>query len=168
MTSKKGFTIIEVLIVLAIAGVIMLVVFLTVPQLQRYSRNTQRKSDIVKLLGAVSEYESNNLGTLPASGQFGTAFSNNIQLGYFDMSNITWNRTSSPRANQYYYGVYDPVLNEGVVDAAIIENYLKCGTDASGRQAGVITNATARDVVALYRLEDSANIPVHVLQCTEL
>jgi prepilin-type N-terminal cleavage/methylation domain-containing protein len=33
--NKKGFTIIEVLIVLAIAGVIMVIVFLAVPALQR-------------------------------------------------------------------------------------------------------------------------------------
>ncbi|MDQ3065292.1 MAG: prepilin-type N-terminal cleavage/methylation domain-containing protein, partial [bacterium] len=33
--NNKGFTIIEVLIVLAIAGLIMLIVFLAVPALQR-------------------------------------------------------------------------------------------------------------------------------------
>jgi prepilin-type N-terminal cleavage/methylation domain-containing protein len=42
---NEGFTIIEVMIVLAIAGLIMLVVFLAVPALQRNSRNTQRNND---------------------------------------------------------------------------------------------------------------------------
>jgi prepilin-type N-terminal cleavage/methylation domain-containing protein len=64
---QKGFTIIEVLIVLAIAGVIMLVVFLAVPQLQRNSRNTQRKSDAGHLLNILNEYKATNLGAVPAS-----------------------------------------------------------------------------------------------------
>lgn len=62
---KEGFTIVEVLIVLAIAGVIMLVVFLAVPALQRNSRNTQRRSDVSHLSGLVNEYAANNAGILP-------------------------------------------------------------------------------------------------------
>ena len=64
---QKGFTIIEVLIVLAIAGLIMLVVFLAVPALQRNSRNTTLKNDASALSGAFQEYVSNNNGTNPAS-----------------------------------------------------------------------------------------------------
>ena len=59
---KQGFTIIEVLIVLAIAGLIMLVVFLAVPALQRNSRNTQRKSDSAHLAGLYSEWKANHGG----------------------------------------------------------------------------------------------------------
>ena len=43
---NQGFTIIEVMIVLAIAGLIMLIVFLAVPALQRNQRNTARKQDV--------------------------------------------------------------------------------------------------------------------------
>ena len=62
---KKGFTIIEVLIVLAIAGLILLVVFLAVPALQRNSRNTAIKNDVQNVLGGVSEFASANGGRLP-------------------------------------------------------------------------------------------------------
>ena len=62
---NKGFTIIEVLIVLAIAGLILLVVFLAVPALQRNSRNTQLKNGVSSVLAGVSEYVSNNDGKLP-------------------------------------------------------------------------------------------------------
>jgi prepilin-type N-terminal cleavage/methylation domain-containing protein len=62
---QEGFTIIEVLIVLAIAGLILLVVFLAVPALQRNSRNTQMKNAAASVLGAVSEYTNNNGGTQP-------------------------------------------------------------------------------------------------------
>jgi len=62
LRNQKGFTIIEVLIVLAIAGLIMLIVFLAVPALQRNSRNTQRTSDASRMAAAVSECLNNNNG----------------------------------------------------------------------------------------------------------
>ena len=64
---ESGFTIIEVLIVLAIAGLILLVVFLAVPALQRNSRNTQAKNAASAILGAVSEFSNNNGGQLPTT-----------------------------------------------------------------------------------------------------
>lgn len=65
----EGFTIIEVLIVLAIAGLILLIVFLAVPALQRNSRNTQRKNDVSAVASAISNFVSNNGGAVPtASG----------------------------------------------------------------------------------------------------
>jgi len=64
---SEGFTIIEVLIVLAIAGLILLIVFLAVPALQRNSRNTQRRNDISNYLSAVSEWSNNNGGKVPSA-----------------------------------------------------------------------------------------------------
>lgn len=66
-SDQKGFTIIEVLIVLAIAGLILLIVFLAVPALQRSSRNTQRKNDASSVGSAVANFISNNGGSLPIS-----------------------------------------------------------------------------------------------------
>jgi prepilin-type N-terminal cleavage/methylation domain-containing protein len=66
--NKKGFTIIEVLIVLAIAGIIMVIVFLAVPSLQRNSRNTGRKSDIGRIGAAVNDWVSNNNGAIFVAG----------------------------------------------------------------------------------------------------
>jgi prepilin-type N-terminal cleavage/methylation domain-containing protein len=89
---QKGFTIIEVLIVLAIAGLILLIVFLAVPALQRNSRNTGRKSDISRIGGAATEYVSNNNGTLPIVGS--TAARDSIiksagTLGQYDFTTAT-------------------------------------------------------------------------------
>lgn len=61
----EGFTIIEVLIVLAIAALILLIVFLAVPALQRNSRNTTLKNDAASIGGGISEFISNNNGTNP-------------------------------------------------------------------------------------------------------
>ncbi len=57
---NKGFTIIEVMIVLVIAAVIILIVFLAVPALQRNSRNNQRRNDAARLAASTIEYRSNN------------------------------------------------------------------------------------------------------------
>lgn len=62
----EGFTIIEVLIVLAIAGLIMVVVFLAVPALQRNGRNNALKTDANNILSSVGEYVANNSGSVPA------------------------------------------------------------------------------------------------------
>lgn len=64
---QEGFTIIEVLIVLAIAGLIMLIVFLAVPALQRNSRNTQIRNSAAAVLGGVSEFNTNNNGQSPTT-----------------------------------------------------------------------------------------------------
>jgi prepilin-type N-terminal cleavage/methylation domain-containing protein len=63
----EGFTIIEVMIVLAIAGLILLIVFLAVPALQRTARNTQRKEDAAAIAGAIADYIADNSGQLPNS-----------------------------------------------------------------------------------------------------
>ncbi len=63
----EGFTIIEVLIVLAIAGLIMLIVFLAVPALQRNQRNTSRKNDVGRVGAAGTEWLASHNGVLPAT-----------------------------------------------------------------------------------------------------
>ena len=63
--NKKGFTIIEVVLVLAIAGLIFLMVFIALPALQRSQRNTQRGNDISRFLTAVNDYQTNNRNKTP-------------------------------------------------------------------------------------------------------
>lgn len=72
---SSGFTIIEVTIVLAIAGLIMAIVFVAVPALQRNAHNTQRKSDASHLAGLVNEYASNHAGSLPNTASLSTMYS---------------------------------------------------------------------------------------------
>ncbi len=60
-----GFTIIEVVLVLAIAGLIFLMVFVALPALQRSQRDAQRKNDITRLKTALDSYKANNRGQLP-------------------------------------------------------------------------------------------------------
>lgn len=66
-TNEKGFTIIEVVLVLAIAGLIFLIVFLALPQLQRSRRDTQRRNDVGRVLAELENYAGNNDGDYPDS-----------------------------------------------------------------------------------------------------
>ena len=64
---KKGFTIIEVVLVLAIAGLIFLMVFVAFPSLQRGQRDTQRRDDMARFSSQLAQYQSNNYGKVPSS-----------------------------------------------------------------------------------------------------
>lgn len=64
---NSGFTIIEVVLVLAIAGLIFLMVFIALPALQRNQRDTQRKDDMARLSTAIVNYTNSNRGSLPTN-----------------------------------------------------------------------------------------------------
>lgn len=57
---QKGFTIIEVVLVLAIAALIFLMVFIALPALQRSQRDTARKNDVSTVSSAVTSWQGNN------------------------------------------------------------------------------------------------------------
>lgn len=63
-----GFTIIEVVLVLAIAGLIFLMVFIALPSLQRSQRDTERRIKMANVQTKVMDYQNNNNGKLPNDG----------------------------------------------------------------------------------------------------
>lgn len=65
--NKKGFTIIEVVLVLAIAGLIFLMVFVALPALQRGQRDSQRRSDVSRFMSQINSYQTNNGGRVPSA-----------------------------------------------------------------------------------------------------
>ncbi len=64
---NKGFTIIEVVLVLAIAALIFLMVFVALPALQRGQANSARKNDASTVSAAIGSYRTNTNGKLPAT-----------------------------------------------------------------------------------------------------
>ena len=68
--NNKGFSIIEVLIVLAIAGLIMLVVFLAVPALRLNAANGARQNDASRVSSAITDCLSNRNGVLLSCDTF--------------------------------------------------------------------------------------------------
>jgi len=141
---EKGFTIIEVLIVLAIAGLILLIVFLAVPALQRNSRNTQSKNEAAALLGAVNEFTNNNNGKLPTSSDSATV------LGNAKTSNIT---------TLTIEGQSGSTAPTGAI--AVLRTGAKC-TSATG--SAVTPAGSTRQVALLYQIENSAG---NLVACTD-
>ena len=161
-TQEKGFTIIEVLIVLAIAGLIILVVFLAVPALQRNSRNTQRKNDVSGLAGTYQEVINNTNGTNPAdcTGADATCWVKNSKMSYYNnaTTNVAWNNQAAVTLETNL----DPAVPLDR-DRVKIANGVKCNATNNGQF--VIANATLRSVAIQYMVE-TAGVPV--LQCQEL
>ncbi|UTX51284.1 type II secretion system protein [Candidatus Saccharibacteria bacterium TM7i] len=67
--TKKGFTIIEVVLVLAIAGLIFLMVFIALPALQSGQRDNARKNDVSIVASAVNSFTSANRGADPVANK---------------------------------------------------------------------------------------------------
>ena len=63
MKNNRGFTIIEVVLVLAIAGLIFLMVFLALPALQRSQRDTLRKQQANMIRDAYTRKYANGRGS---------------------------------------------------------------------------------------------------------
>lgn len=75
--NEKGFTIIEVVLVLAIAGLIFLMVFIALPALQRSQRNTQRTQDLNRISTQVTNYMSSSRQAAPADASAVQSFATN-------------------------------------------------------------------------------------------
>jgi prepilin-type N-terminal cleavage/methylation domain-containing protein len=164
-TNQEGFTIIEVLIVLAIAGLILLIVFLAVPALQRNARNTNRKNDASALAAAVSEYEDNNNGTPPttpvATGNAGT----------FNLCQSSpCSATESPA--QFKLGYYTKIGTGAAGDFDVVttltnptnvdELLIEVGFTCSGN-AATASGASSRSLAVVYDIESGSG---YSEQCT--
>lgn len=150
--SNAGFTIIEVLIVLAIAGLILLIVFLAVPALQRNARNTGYKEDAASLLAAASEYTNNNNGTLPTNA---TQAQVQALAKTKNITNLTV-QTGSVAA------IASPANFS--FSTAVIDTGVKCPAAVAGSSVTPVASST-RAMIIVYAVEDSAGAVV--AQCTE-
>lgn len=113
---EQGFSIIEVLIVLAIAGLLMAVIFIAVPQLQRNARDNTRQNLVNRLKSEMETYSSNNQGKYPLNFAACAAPDTGKWCDFF---------------NRYVTGkidVVDPSTGANVVSATV-------GTPAGFRQA---------------------------------
>lgn len=152
---ESGFTIIEVLIVLAIAGLIMVVVFLAVPNLQRSQRNNGRQSEASRLSAAIGNFVSNNQGNLPTTA-------NDVTSIVTDFGTFKYFSGVSPTAvagNSLVAGsiVFKSGVNTAATvtgDALMVDVKAKCGTPSSN--PGMKTTAgTSRQVALIYTTESS-------------
>lgn len=134
--NKQGFTIIEVVLVLAIAGLIFLMVFIALPALQRGQRDDARKRDVTLIATAVTNFSSANRGRMP----------NNSELqGYLDQlsGNITKEKVTVNTSR--------PTSVAPESGAALVVTARKCGSGTNSSQS--LEAAPARQFVVVTKLE---------------
>ena len=106
--SKKGFTIIEVVLVLAIAGLIFLMVFIALPALQRSQRDTQRRDDMSRFMSQLNQYQANNNGKVPSNqDEFNKFIKNYLQVRTdVTKENTAQDSFADPSGANYQIGAY--------------------------------------------------------------
>ncbi len=142
--SKKGFTIIEVVLVLAIAGLIFLMVFIALPTMQRNQRDTQRRNDYSALSTSITNYMTNNNGRFPGVCATTQATSPDGRTGickdttkYINNSDNDGNKLAEdPSGNDYILTVVNNLANASITTAATTDQgskvYVIQGADCSG------------------------------------
>ncbi len=156
-SDAKGFTIIEVMIVLAIAGLIILIVLLAVPALQRNGRNTAIKNDSSAITAAIAEFASNNDGALPlvanstpATGGTGPTVTINNATG-----NAATAKIQSSTVVNWLSGAQTITPKSGEIT---VDYKSTCPTVVSG--TAVTTVASNRGTAVVYGLELASSIAV--------
>jgi prepilin-type N-terminal cleavage/methylation domain-containing protein len=148
----KGFTIIELMIVLAIAGLIILIVLLAVPALQRNSRNTARKTDATYMVDAIFDYNSSIVTSstaLPPGGYdcspplTGKLFCKYVEghLSYYDLSNVLFH------SNQHTPPASPPAVTNP--NKILLDTFARCNDDGTATSVG----ASVKSTVVLYEIE---------------
>jgi prepilin-type N-terminal cleavage/methylation domain-containing protein len=66
--NRKGFTLIEILVVIGILAVLFAIVLIAINPARQFSQanNTKRRSDVNAILNAIHQYAADNHGALPA------------------------------------------------------------------------------------------------------
>ena len=175
--TKQGFTIIEVVLVLAIAGLIFLMVFVALPALQRSQRDTARRNDLSRVDTSLVQYQTNNstkvknlpdAGTMapqntsafPASCDTACSFVRNyMNSGTAD--NIDVNEFQDPDGTWYGMTIQD--FDTTYTASGRFNYQTVAGTNAMNHIIYVLTGAkcdgeeaihdTSRHFAILYRLE---------------
>jgi type IV pilus assembly protein PilA len=145
-----GFTIIEVMIVLAIAALILVVVLVAIPQLQRNQRNNARQNDTSRVLTAVQSWSSNNNGK-PFPGTTGADFTSARDAVRNDIGSLTQYDVSVNNVWQVGSGA-QAALNDDQIDRFRIVAGAKCGEN------GVTVAGTTRQVVVQYVAETANGV----------
>lgn len=129
-TTKTGFTIIEVVLVLAIAGLIFLMVFVALPALQRSQRDTQRRDDVGRLVTAVTTYKANTGGMPGVLNSAISADNDNFVLKEY-INDFKDPGTSNPYKVQIIY------LNSGEKDKTAPDGQMNIyeNAECSGQKA---------------------------------
>jgi prepilin-type N-terminal cleavage/methylation domain-containing protein len=146
----EGFTIIEVMIVLAIAGLIMVIVFIAVPQLQRNQRDNARQNTTNRVEAEMETYAGNNQGVYPTDAARLATF--NTQ--YFGAANFA---RTNPKTGQPYVLSFAPAINSnpGPNQLFIYRDAACQGENAAVITGGTFGTVTTRSIAVRVQLDNS-------------
>ena len=147
INSKKGFTIIEVVLVLAIAGLIFLMVFIALPAMQRSQRDTQRRNDFSQFSAAMTSYMTNNNGSLPKKFT-------NVSESTEDASNKDAGKyvnSTGKDPNGFVYQLYVGTCKNNTADNGFCEVDYTGGT--SGGTLSSVTNANTTSATKIFLIK---------------
>lgn len=165
---NKGFTIIEVVLVLAIAGLIFLMVFIALPALQSGQRDTARRQDVGSVATAVNSFISTNRNRLPTSGaDLGTysaatgKWSSYMEPVSGAITNIVVSAAPAGQTPPTTLSMNSQAGQRGLADGkAVVQFGARCSTSVSGTNATqAFTRGTARQYVVVTLLETANGTP---------
>lgn len=150
----KGFTIIEVVLVLAIAGLIFMMVFLALPALQRSQRDTQRKSDLGRAITAITNYAVANRGNIPtAAADFTTLTNSYLLVGGDTFIDPAGAGTADATATSYQFTAL-PAAGLTASFTPATQNIIYYSTGATcSATSGQVTAAGSKKVSLMFYLE---------------
>src|SRR5476651_2036884 len=81
--AQKGFTLIELLVVIGILAILLAITLIAINPAKQFSsaNNTKRASNVEEILNSISQYMSDNKGSLPAGIPIAGATAANIAVG---------------------------------------------------------------------------------------
>jgi prepilin-type N-terminal cleavage/methylation domain-containing protein len=160
---NEGFTIVETLIVLAIAALIITIVLIAVPDLQRSSRNTGIYHDAQNVASAVQTYEGNNEGALPyttGSGQI-TATTGSVVVGVSGAGATAAAHVQKADTVYYNVGALTTLTFTGTASATsmaigeiVIDSNATCPATLGHKIS--TTGGNKRSVAVLYPIEGTS------------
>lgn len=141
--SANGFTVIELMIALAVVSLLFLMIFRALPALIRNGHNNQRKQDVSAILSSVSHYQLSHSGNFPQTGDpdWQTQLTTHTKLTFYETTSVL-NTAGTPGDLTDISSVPDEEVH--------VSNYRICDNTnnvATSKGAGY------RAIVAVYMIE---------------
>ncbi|HVI60836.1 MAG TPA: prepilin-type N-terminal cleavage/methylation domain-containing protein, partial [Candidatus Saccharimonadales bacterium] len=133
--NSKGFTIVELLIVIVVIGILALLVITTYSGIQAKARNSKRQTDLQSVQTQLEAFFSQNgyypsLSDMNSSTWLGDNMKSLDQNALIDPSNPTQSKTlvGAPAAKSYSYAVTDSSGNSCASDDTTCAKYTLTAT----------------------------------------